>query len=110
MPGCIRFGGTLALQGFDASIDERRASPIRRQAEVYTEGSEKVATWAGFRPASPDGLPFIGALPNHPNVFVASGHGMMGVTLGPVTGKLIAELISGQNPSQNLAPFDADRH
>jgi D-amino-acid dehydrogenase len=110
MPGCIRFGGTLALQGFDSSIDERRASPIRRQAAAYCEGSEAVATWAGFRPASPDGLPFIGSVPKYPNVFVATGHGMMGVTLGPVTGMLIAELVSGRATSLNVAPFNVDRH
>mgnify|MGYP002628994510 CR=1 FL=1 len=110
MPGCIRFGGTLALQGFDISIDERRASPIRRQAEAYTEGAENVPTWAGFRPASPDGLPFIGVVPDHQNVFIATGHGMMGVTLGPVTGKLIAELALGSEPSQNIDPFNVNRH
>lgn len=110
MPGCIRFGGTLALQGFDHSVDERRASPIRRLAETYCDGVDDVPTWAGFRPASPDGLPFIGALPKAPNVFAATGHGMMGVTLGPVTGKLIAELVTGKTPSQDVTPFRIDRY
>ncbi|NQV71797.1 FAD-dependent oxidoreductase [bacterium] len=114
MPGCLRFGGTLALQGYDNSIDERRASPIRRLAETYCDGVDKVVdkvpTWAGFRPASPDGLPFIGALPAAPNVFAATGHGMMGVTLGPVTGKLISELIGGGPASLDVAPFASDRH
>ena len=110
MPGCLRFGGTLALQGYDSSVDERRASPIRRLAETYCEGVDKVPTWAGFRPASPDGLPFIGALPSAPNVFAATGHGMMGVTLGPVTGKLISELIQGGSPSLDVVPFASDRH
>ena len=110
MPGCLRFGGTLALQGYDSSVDERRASPIRRLAETYCEGVDKGPTWAGFRPASPDGLPFIGALPSAPNVFAATGHGMMGVTLGPVTGKLISELIQGGSPSLDVVPFASDRH
>ena len=110
MPGCLRFGGTLALQGYDSSVDERRASPIRRLAETYCEGVDKVPTWAGFRPASPDGLPFIGALPSAPNVFAATCHGMMGVTLGPVTGKLISELIQGGSPSLDVVPFASDRH
>ena len=110
MPGCLRFGGTLALQGYDSSVDERRASPIRRLAETYCEGVDKVPTWAGFRPASPDGLPFIRALPSAPNVFAATGHGMMGVTLGPVTGKLISELIQGGSPSLDVVPFASDRH
>ena len=110
MPGCLRFGGTLALQGYDDSVDERRASPIRRLAETYCEGVDKVPTWAGFRPASPDGLPFIGALSGAPNVFAATGHGMMGVTLGPVTGKLISELIEGRLTSLDVTPFASDRH
>ena len=110
MPGCIRFGGTLALQGFDNSIDDRRAAPIRRQAERYCGNIEGIPTWSGFRPASPDGLPFIGVLPSSTNTFVATGHGMMGVTLGPVTGKLIAEMIVGEAPSLNTEPFRTDRH
>jgi len=112
MPGCIRFGGTLALQGFDASIDERRVRPIRRQAELYCdpESVEAVQTWSGFRPASPDGLPYIGAIPKTSNAFVASGHGMMGVTLGPITGKLISEIILDESTSMDSSPFRADRH
>jgi len=110
MPGCIRFGGTLALSGFDSSVNERRAAPIRRQAEAYCSGVDSVKTWAGFRPASPDGLPFIGALPKVGNAFVATGHGMMGVTLGPVTGKLIAQAVTGKPSEVNLNPFKSDRH
>ena len=111
MPGGIRFSGTLGLQGYDLSVDERRAGPIRRHAELYC-GKDAVApieTWAGLRPASPDGLPFIGALPDMDNVWVASGHGMLGVTMGPITGRLIADLIGGHPPSLDPAPFRVDR-
>lgn len=110
MPGCIRFGGTLALQGFDSSIDMRRALPIRRQAERYCDGVAEIETWSGFRPASPDGLPFIGALPSPSNVVVATGHGMMGVTLGPVTGQLVAGIIRGNAPCLDVTPFRIGRH
>lgn len=110
MPGCIRFGGTLALSGLDDSVDERRASPIRRQAEVYCDGVDAVKTWAGFRPASPDGLPFIGSIPKLSNALVATGHGMMGVTLGPVTGKLVSQLIAGDATEVPIDPFKIDRH
>jgi len=111
MPGGIRFSGTLGLQGYDLSVDERRAAPIRRHAALYC-GEDQVApikTWAGLRPASPDGLPFIGRLPKMDNVWVASGHGMLGVTLGPITGQLIAELIGGKSPSLDVNPFRIDR-
>ena len=110
MPGSIRFGGTLALQGFDASIDMRRAAPIRRQAERYCGEGIDEPVWSGFRPASPDGLPFIGELPGMKGVSVATGHGMMGVTLAPVTGKLIAEQIMGESPSLDGHPFRIDRY
>jgi len=111
MPGGIRFSGTLGLQGFDLSIDERRVGPIRRHAALYC-GEEHVSsrsTWAGFRPASPDGLPFIGRLPDMDNVWVATGHGMLGVTLGPITGQLVAEQIAGTAPTLDVAPFRVDR-
>ena len=111
MPGGIRFSGTLGLQGYDLSVDERRAGPIRRHAELYC-GQERVApiqTWAGLRPASPDGLPFVGGLPGMDNVWVASGHGMLGVTMGPITGQIIADLIGGKPPSFDPAPFRVDR-
>lgn len=65
--------------------------------------------WAGFRPATPDGLPYIGAAPGFENLFVGTGHGMLGVTLGPVTGQLLADLISGARPSLDLSPFDPGR-
>lgn len=111
MPGGIRFSGTLGLQGYDLSVDERRAGPIRRHAELYC-GEERVApiqTWAGLRPASPDGLPLVGGLPGMDNVWVASGHGMLGVTMGPITGQIIADLIGGKTPSFDPAPFRVDR-
>ena len=109
MPGCIRFGGTLALEGFDSSIVERRVRPIRRQAALYCNNLDDIQTWSGFRPASPDGLPYIGSLPKARNVLVATGHGMMGVTHGPITGQLVAQMIAEKTPSVNVEPFRPDR-
>ncbi len=109
MPGCIRFGGTLALEGFDSSIDERRVRPIRHQAALYCRDIGDIQTWSGFRPASPDGLPYIGLLPKARNVLVATGHGMMGVTHGPITGQLVAQMIAERTPSLNVEPFRANR-
>ncbi len=111
MPGGIRFSGTLGLQGYDLSVDERRAGPIRRHAELYCgeEHVRPIPTWAGLRPASPDGLPFIGSLPGMDNVWVASGHGMLGVTLGPFTGRMIADMMGGTTPEMNPSAFRIDR-
>src|SRR4051794_22011321 len=65
--------------------------------------------WAGFRPATPDSLPLIGEVPGHRGLFVAAGHGMLGFTLGPATGRAIAELVTGDGVPEWVAPFAVDR-
>ena len=62
------------------------------QAEITSE-------WAGYRPCTPDGLPVLGSVPTHPGLHVATGHAMMGMTLGPSSGKLLAQEILGEKPS-----------
>ena len=114
MPGRIRFAGTLALAGFDPSVDPRRSAPIRRLARRYAPDAseddlDRAGVWSGFRPCSPDGLPLLGRSPRHANLFFATGHGMMGVTLAPVTGKLLAEFLTGVAPSLPLAPLAPER-
>jgi D-amino-acid dehydrogenase len=113
-PGHLRFAGTLTLSGFDQSIDLKRADPIRDQVRRHNphmspEDVARLPVWAGFRPASPDGLPMVGRLKRTPGVLVASGHGMMGVTLGPVTGRLVSDLLSGSGPIVDPAPVDPNR-
>jgi D-amino-acid dehydrogenase len=61
--------------------------------------------WLGFRPSMPTSLPMIGPLRRHPNVLLAFGHGHLGMTLGPTTGRLIADMISGKSSTIDLAPF-----
>ncbi|MEM1095147.1 MAG: FAD-dependent oxidoreductase [Bacteroidota bacterium] len=112
MPGKIRFAGTLALAGFDPSVDAKRAAPIRAQAQLYVPEASDLTTapaWSGYRPCSPDGLPFIGRVPGLRGVSVATGHGMMGVTLAPITGRLIADELTGLPPTLPLTPFAVDR-
>jgi D-amino-acid dehydrogenase len=65
--------------------------------------------WVGMRPMTPDGLPAIGRVPGLDNVFLATGHAMLGITLAPATGEAIADLICGQPPTVDLAPFDPAR-
>ncbi len=98
MPGRLRFGGTLSLSGLDATIDTRRLRPIQAQADLYGPDSSRasVGAWSGFRPCSPDGLPILGPVQGQEGCWVASGHGMMGLSLGPGTGKLMARLIAGE--------------
>lgn len=114
MPGRIRFGGTLALGDFDPSVDPRRYAPIRDQARAYgpeVPDADLAAdrAWSGFRPASPDGLPIVGPVRGNERLVLATGHGMMGITLGPVTGRLVADLAAGASPVVDPAPFDPAR-
>ena len=111
MPGKIRFGGTLSLSGLDASIDPRRLRPILDQADLYRESatSRREETWSGFRPCSPDGLPILGRVPGQNGNWVASGHGMMGLSLGPGTGRLMADLITGNIAEKDAAAFSPAR-
>ncbi len=110
LPGRLRFAGTLSLSGYDHSVDPRRAAPIQQLARAYGATDEAVAdVWRGYRPCSPDGLPIIGFSPRHDNLTVATGHGMMGVTLAPITGKLVAERVQNLAPTLDLDPFRVAR-
>ena len=65
--------------------------------------------WYGYRPCSADGLPYIGRIKKHNNVIVATGHSMLGLSLGAGTGKLVSELVNEQSPSIDLSPFAVER-
>ncbi|GAB5537205.1 MAG: FAD-dependent oxidoreductase [Rubricoccaceae bacterium] len=107
--GRLRFTGTLALTGFDPSVDERRAAPIRQLAARYAPEAADLEMWSGYRPCSPDGLPYIGPVLGHNSVLVATGHGMMGLMLAPVSGELVAELAMGEPTTVDASPFRPDR-
>ena len=65
--------------------------------------------WSGLRPVTPDGLPYLGKPPQIDNLTIAAGHGMIGLSLGPITGKLVAQLVTNQKTSINLQPLRIDR-
>lgn len=112
MGDTLRFAGTLELSGLDLSIDRRRVEAIRRTARGYvagTEGLELVKIWRGLRPCTPDGLPIIGRAHPYENLIVAGGHAMLGLSLGPITGKLVSEILSGDSPSIDLTPLRLGR-
>ncbi len=109
LPGRLRLSGTLELAGLDLSISERRVGKIRAGGERWFRGLHRrpvLETWAGLRPCLPDGLPAIGHLDG---VVVATGHAMKGVSLAPVTGRLVAQLLAGERPDHDLALFRPDR-
>jgi D-amino-acid dehydrogenase len=111
MPGRLRFGGTLSLSGLDPDVDPVRAGPIRREALRYADPAtvDENPVWSGFRPASPDGLPIVGYLAPDSRVLVATGHGMMGVTLGAVTGHIVADIVAERAPIVDPHPFAPTR-
>jgi D-amino-acid dehydrogenase len=109
LPDRLRLSGTLELAGLDLTISERRVEAIRAGAQRWfrnLRARRELETWAGLRPCLPDGLPAIGRLGR---VVVATGHAMKGVSLAPITGRLVAQLIAGEQPDHDLAPFRPDR-
>jgi D-amino-acid dehydrogenase len=114
MDGALRFGGTLELTGLDLRIDRARVRGIVRSIPQYLpdfsrEDFEGVPVWSGLRPCSPDGLPYVGRVARYQNLSVATGHSMMGVSLAPVTGRLLAEILSGEPPSLDVRALDPNR-
>jgi D-amino-acid dehydrogenase len=65
--------------------------------------------WMGNRPLTPDSLPVLGAAPGAPNVLLAYGHGQLGLTMGPATGRIVAALARGDDPGIDMAPYRPDR-
>lgn len=104
----LRVAGMMEFRQPDAPLDQRRVRAIVDAARPLLRGvdlGEREDEWVGSRPCTTDGLPLIGVT-LAPRVFVAGGHGMWGITLGPVTGRLLAEQItSGRTPAE-LRPFD----
>lgn len=106
--GGLRVGGTMELRGADSPFDRRRIDALIASALPLLSGVDwdSVAdTWVGSRPITPDGLPVVGST-SDADVFVAGGHGMWGITLGPVTGMLLARLVVSGDMPPELAAFD----
>ena len=112
LPGRLRLAGTLELAGLDLSVSAVRVGAIRAAASrlvAGTEGRRVLEIWRGLRPCSPDGLPIVGRVRGVDNVVLATGHGMLGLTLAPVTGRLVSEIVGGVAPSHDLTPLRPDR-
>lgn len=110
----VRFGGTMMLGVNDLSINERRVNNIRKAANSYINGldlksSDMKDIWAGLRPCSPDGIPYIGRSDSISNLVIATGHSMMGVSLGPATGKIVTDLINEEKTELNIEKMKLNR-
>jgi D-amino-acid dehydrogenase len=108
----LRFAGTLELTGMDLSINQRRINAIMEAARNYLNGispEDEPKLWSGLRPVPPDGLPYIGRSSEIKNLIVATGHGMLGVSMGPLTGKVVAQIISEEKLDFDVSPFAVER-
>ncbi|MCW3098644.1 MAG: dadA [Chthonomonadaceae bacterium] len=115
MGNTLRFGGTMEITGLDETINPARVQGIIKSIPNYfpefnVEEFRDLPVWRGLRPCSPDGLPYIGRFGRYSNLSAATGHSMMGLSLGPVTGKLMGELLSEEKPSIVLDALSPDRY
>ncbi len=114
MKGFTRFAGTMEIGGINHEINTTRVKAIAKASSHYYNGlqikqSEIDDAACGLRPVSPDGLPYIGKVSNYKNVTIATGHAMMGWSLGPATGKLVSEIIMNQKHSMSIEAFNPER-
>lgn len=114
MHGFTRFAGTMEIAGINDKINKIRVEAIAKATksyypEVTLTQEEKNDAASGLRPVSPDGLPYIGRSSKCKNLTIATGHAMMGWSMGPATGKLVSEVISNKKPILDLNPFQPDR-
>jgi D-amino-acid dehydrogenase len=111
-PSGFRLGSTMEFSGYDDSLNERRLGALERGARKYLHapvGPELRERWFGWRPMSRDDIPLIGRAPGHRHLWLATGHGMMGVGMSTGTGQLLADLIAGRTPAVDPAAFDPAR-
>ena len=107
----LRITGIAEFSDPDAPLNPVRAKLVLSHALACIPGlrADHYTTWVGARPSTPDSLPVISRDPRHPHVFFAFGHGPSGLAMGGITGKLVAELVSGREPSVDVAPFSIER-
>jgi D-amino-acid dehydrogenase len=111
----LRFGGTMELSGLNHTVRPERVRQIIESVPQYFPEFQEadfagIAPWHGLRPVSPDGLPYIGRFQRYANLTAACGHAMLGLTLAPISGRLVAEVLAGRKPSVNLTLLNPNRY
>ncbi len=110
----VRIGGAMEIAGFRSQAKARRMQALlkaaRRGFPALSElRMEQARSGVGFRPLTPDGLPILERHARFENLYIATGHGMLGLTLAAITGKLISELVAGEATTVDVRPFRSDR-
>jgi D-amino-acid dehydrogenase len=112
MGGFMRFAGTLEFSGVNHEIRRRRLEQLTNAAKRYLTGVRDVESrseWCGLRPCMADGLPVVGPVARCPGLFIATGHAMLGLTLGPITGRLVAEYVLDGAPAMDITALRPER-
>jgi D-amino-acid dehydrogenase len=115
MGKALRIGGTMEIAGLNEDVNPIRVqgiikSALRYYPELRAEDFDGLEPWRGLRPCSPDGLPYLGRTARYNNLSFATGHAMMGLSLGPITGKLMAEILETRKPSIDISMLKPDRY
>lgn len=115
MSGELRVGGTMELAGLNEEVSLRRVRGIvnalpRYYPDFTAADFDGIRPWQGVRPCSPDGLPYLGRTQRFKNLCIATGHAMMGLSLGPVTGDIVGKLLDGEDPGFDLRLLSPDRY
>lgn len=110
----LRFGGTMEIAGHNDRVRPERVQQIIDGAKAFlpelTDADfAGIKPWFGYRPVSPDGMPYIGRFGRYANLSTASGHAMLGLTLAPISGLLITEVLTGKKPSVDLSLLNPNR-
>jgi D-amino-acid dehydrogenase len=111
----LRFGGTMEIAGLNEEINPVRVQGIIKSVPKYfpefkTGDFDGIQPWRGLRPCSPDGMPYIGRTSRYENLSIATGHAMMGLSLAPATGKLMAQILSHEKPFIDISQLNPERY
>ncbi len=114
MGAALRFGGTMEMSGLNETINPARVNGIIKSSMEYfpefrREDFDGIQPWRGLRPCSPDGLPYLGRTGRYDNVVIATGHAMMGLSLGPISGQSVARLLNDEASEIDLTLLSPDR-